>query len=107
MANRARRYDNEQKLNVKKIIAVIVFILVIVMFIIGIKSLLNGEKTGISGKIETTSYFTVYDNGKWGVINSKGDIVIKPTYDSMIIIPDSSKEVFICTYNINNEDRKL
>lgn len=107
MAKRARRYDNEQKLNVKKIIAVIVFILVIVMFVIGIKSLLNGEKTGTSGKIETTSYFTVYDNGKWGVINSKGNIVVKPNYDSMIVIPDSSKEVFVCAYDINNENRKL
>jgi len=107
MANRARRYDKEQKLNVKKIIAVIVFILVIAMFIIGIKSLLNAEKTGTSGKIETTSYFTMYDNGKWGVINSKGEIVIKPNYDSMIVIPDSSKEVFICTYDENNENRKL
>ncbi|MCI9365573.1 MAG: WG repeat-containing protein [Clostridia bacterium] len=104
MANRARRYDGEQKLNIKKIIAVIVFIVVIVMFVIGIKSLLNGNITGTSGKIEATSYFTMYDNGKWGVINSKGEIVIKPTYDSMIVIPDSSKDIFICVYDINNQD---
>ncbi len=104
MARRARRYDADSKLNVKKIIAVIVFILVVVMFIIGIRYLLNSYSTSSSGKVEALTYYTIYDNGKWGVVNSYGEIVIEATYDEMIIVPDSTKEVFICTYDVNYED---
>lgn len=97
----AKRYETGSKLNVKKIIAVIVFILVIVMFIIGIKNLLTNHSENASGRIETVTYYTIYDNGKWGVINSYGDTVIKADYDDMIVIPDSTKAVFICMYDVN------
>ena len=101
MARRARRYDSDSKLNVKKIIAVAVLLLVVIMFCVGIKSLLQSHSSSKSGKIETVSYFTIYDNGKWGVINSYGDTVIEPTYEEMIIIPDSTKAVFVCTYEVD------
>lgn len=104
MARRARRYEDTPKLNVKKIIAVVVLLLVIIMFIVGIKSLLQSNSKSTSGMIETVSYYTAYDNGKWGVINSYGDYVIEANYDDMIIIPDSTKAVFICTYDINYQD---
>ncbi len=104
MARRARRYEDTPKLNVKKIIAVIVLILVIIMFVVGIKSLLESNSRSTSGKIESISYYTAYDNGKWGVIDSYGEYVIDATYDDMIIIPDSTKAVFICTYDVNYQD---
>ncbi len=104
MSRRARRYDGEPKLNIKKVIAVIVFFLVIVMFIVGIRSLLKGNSETGTGKIGTVTYYTVYDNGKWGVINSKGEYVIDPTYDEMIVIPESTQPVFICTYDVNYSD---
>ena len=34
--SRGRRYDNEPKLNIKKVISVVIAILVIAMFVIGI-----------------------------------------------------------------------
>ena len=37
-----------------------------------------------------------------GLVN--GEIVINPSYQEMIIIPDKTKDVFICTYDINEED---
>ncbi len=49
MARRGRRYDAEPKLNVKKIIAVIVFILVIVIFVLGIKYSLENH-TGTTSR---------------------------------------------------------
>lgn len=104
MARRGRRYDTDSKLNVKKIIAVIVFILVIIMFIFGIRYLLKSNSNSSSGMIETVSYYTIYDNGKWGVINSSGEIIIEATYDEMIVIPDSTKAVFICTYDVSYDD---
>lgn len=97
----AKRYETGSKLNVKKIIAVIVFILVIVMFIIGIKNLLANHSENASGRVETVTYYTAYDNGKWGVINSYGELIVKASYDDMIVIPDSTKAVFICAYDVN------
>ncbi len=101
MARRGRRYETEGKLNIKKVIAVIVFILVVIMFVIGIKYLLGSHTKSTSGKIETLTYYTAYDNGKWGVINSYGEVVINATYDEMIVIPDHTRDVFICTYDTN------
>ena len=40
---RGKRYDGEQKLNLKKVFAVIIAIAVIVMFVIGIQKLFTEE----------------------------------------------------------------
>lgn len=100
--SRGKRYDTEPKLNIKKVIAVIIAILVIIMFIIGIKELLN-DKENVKEKTFALGYYTIYENGKWGVINTNQKIIIEPTYEEMIIIPNSSKPIFICTINSNYE----
>lgn len=96
--SRGKRYDSEPKLNMKKVFAVIIAIAVIIMFIYMIIELLK-DKPGTSDKNFITAYYTVYENGKWGVIDTKGNTIITPQYDEMIIIPDNSKKVFICMYN--------
>ena len=48
-------------------------------------------------------YFAVYAQDKWGVINQDGEEVIIPSYQEMIIIPNEEKDVFICTYDINDQ----
>ena len=95
---RGRRYERREKLNIKKVIGVFIAIAVIIMFIISIRSLLNSDITNEKGKIE---YFTIYDNNKWGVMNSNGEEVIHASYDEMIIIPDSTQNLFICTYDVD------
>ena len=100
---RGKRYDGEPKLNVKKVLAVIIAIAVIAMFIIGINKLFNTEST-TQEKTVALAYFPVYTNGKWGVIDSRGNIVISPEYDEYIAIPDSTKAIFICTINVNYDD---
>ena len=97
--SRGRRYDTEPKLNMKKVFAVAIAIIVIIMFIFIIKGLLTKDTT--SGKITTKSYFTSYKDNKWGVIDSTGNNVIDPSYKEMIIVPNSKKGVFICTYDVN------
>ena len=83
MGSRGRRYE-EPKLNIKKVIAVIVAIIVIIMFIFIIKGILTKEeRTG--NKIVSVSYFAAFKDNKWGVINSEGNIVIEPSYQEMII----------------------
>lgn len=99
--SKGRRYDTEPKLNMKKVFAVIIAIAVIIMFIFIIKGLFSKEST--TGKIVSKSYFTSYKDNKWGVIDSEGNNVIDPSYQEMIVIPNSKTGVFICTYDINYE----
>ncbi len=101
MSSGAKRYsDEKKKLNIKKVFAVIIALAVIIMVVIGTIKILNGE-IGAEEKTVANQYFAVYTNEKWGVINSKGDIVLKPEYDETIIIPDTKKDVFLCTYDVN------
>ena len=41
--SRGKRYDGEQKLNIKKVFAVLIAILVIIMFVLGIQKLFDKE----------------------------------------------------------------
>lgn len=99
--SRGRRYSEDSKLNYGKIVAVVLAIAVIVMFIMAIKHLLSYEVTKFTAKKE---YFAVYSEKKWGVINSLGETVIEPSYAEMIIIPDSTEDVFLCVYEINTKE---
>ncbi len=99
--SRGRRYD-EPKLNLKKVFAVILAIIVIIMFIIGIKRILTRDKE--TGKIASKTYFTILKDNKYGVMDERGTIVIDPSYVEMIIIPNSKKDVFLCTYDVNYDD---
>lgn len=101
--SRGKRYDGEQKLNLKKVFAVIIAIAVIIMFIIGINKLFSNESE-LQTKAVALRYFPVYTNEKWGVIDSSGNIIINPEYDEYIVIPDNSKAIFICTINVDYEN---
>ena len=96
--SRGKRYE-EPKLNLKKVFAVILAIIVIIMFIFMIKGFLSedGEQT----KIVSKDYFSAFQNNKWGVIDSTGTVVIDPSYEEMITIPNSKKDVFLCIFDIN------
>ncbi len=97
--SRGKRYETEGKLNYQKVFAVIIAIAVIIMFIFIIRNVLK-ERKEVTRDYE---YFTLYSQNKWGVINQDGAEVIQPSYQEMIVIPDKEKDVFICTYNVNEE----
>ena len=105
--NKGRRYDSNGELNKKKVAAVIIAFAVIVMFIVGITKLLN-TKPKDDEKIVPIEFYSVYTNGKWGVINSKGETVLAPSYDEMVQVPNKTKKVFVCTYDVdyNSENYK-
>ena len=48
------------------------------------------------------------DDGKWGVINSKGEIIIEAVDEDInkqiIVVPNHKKDVFICMYEVNTGD---
>ena len=96
-----KRYNSQKpKLNIKKVIAAVIVLAVIIMAITGIVKVFTGGSKS-EEKTIPNRYFAVYTNNKWGVINSKGETVIKPQYDEAIIIPDNSKAIFICTYDVD------
>lgn len=97
--SRGKRYETEGKLNYQKVFAVIIAIAVVIMFIFIMKNVLN-EREKITKDYE---YFALYANNKWGVINQDGEQVIIPSYQEMIVIPNKEKDVFICTYNIDEQ----
>lgn len=97
--SRGKRYETESKLNIKKVFAVIIAIAVLIMFVIGIKTLLT---TDTQEKLSISSYYySVYTNGKWGVIDQTGKIIIEPTMEEMITIPDNNKDIFICITDVD------
>jgi len=97
---RGRRYDNEPKLNLKKVAGVIIAIAVIIMIIISIINIV--KKSGQTVEVKVYSYYTAYESGKFGVINNDGEIVIEPSYDEIILIPNNSKPIFICIYDVDD-----
>lgn len=97
--SRGKRYE-ERKLNKKKVVAVIVALIVLIMSIFMIKGILTKEDE-FGGKISSQSYFAIWKNNKWGVIDSLGNTVIEPSYQEMIIIPNSKSDVFLCTYDVD------
>lgn len=98
--SKGRRYE-EPKLNKKKVLAVIVAFLVIVMFVFIMNGILNKEKETNTGTITSLSYFSAFQNDKWGIIDSNGNIVIDPSYQEMIIVPNNKNDIFLCTYDVN------
>ncbi|MCI8471077.1 MAG: WG repeat-containing protein [Clostridia bacterium] len=98
--NRGRRYDG-RKLNLKKVFALILVIVVIIMSIFVIKGALTKGKD--QGKIASKDYAVIFKDNKWGVIDSTGNIVIDPSYEEMITIPNSKNDVFLCVYDVNYE----
>lgn len=98
---RGRRFDNEPKLNLKKVFASIIAVIVFIMVIVSIVNLLNKDKKTENIMQIPTRYFPIFESGKYGVIDGTGKIIIKAIYDEMIMIPNPEKDVFICTYDVD------
>lgn len=98
---KGKRYE-EGSLNYKKVFAVIIAIVVVVMFVIIVKNLI--EKGKNHKNTIPVEYYALYQDKKWGVINTLDEIVIEPMYQEMITVLDKEKDVFLCTYDINEEN---
>ena len=98
---KGKRYE-EGSLNYKKVFAVIIAIVVVIMFIIIVKNLV--EKGKDQKNTIPVEYYALYQDDKWGVINTLDEIVIEPMYQEMITVLDKEKDVFLCTYDVNEEN---
>ena len=101
--SRGRRYD-EPKLNLKKVFGVLIGIVVMIMVIMSIIKLVKNHHE--INQLTATTYFSALENNKWGVIDNKGNVIIQPTYDEMITIPNNQKGIFICAYDVTDEGYK-
>lgn len=99
--NRGRRFDDEPKLNIKKVIATVLAVVVLIMVIASIIMVINKKGKQDAIVEEQIKYFSAYVDSKWSVINSKGEQLSNIVYDEMLIIPDSSKNIFIATYDVD------
>ena len=100
--SKGRRYDTEAKLNYKKVFAVLIAFIVIIIAIVAVIKLLTKAKN--TKPLEQVSYFTLYSDNKWGILGSNGEIIVNPMYQEMPIIIDNDKDVFLCTYDIDEEN---
>lgn len=99
--SRGRRFDDGPKLNIKKVIATILALIVIIMVVASIILALE-KKNKENLNIEVSDkYFSVYVDSKWSVINGKGEQLQGIFYDDMIIVPDKSKAVFIVSHDVD------
>lgn len=96
--SRGKRYNGEAKLNMKKVLAVVIALLVIVMFVSVIYKLVTN---GRGERMTNNYYFTSFQDNKYGVINNKGQEVIAPSYQEYIVIPNNRTDIFLCTYDVD------
>ena len=99
--SRGRRYSDEGKLNYTKVFAVLIAVVVIAMCVAIVKNLLTRQKNKEDNN--SKAYYALYTNDKWGIVDSKGNTVIEPMYQEMIVVLNNNKDIFLCTYDVNEE----
>ena len=84
--SRGRRFDDGPKLNMKKVAATVLALIVIILVVASIiLTLEKKNKEGLNTKVPTR-YFSSYIGSKWGVINNNGEQLQGISYDDMIIV---------------------
>lgn len=98
---------DQQKSKTKKGVIILFSIICILLLVItGIYIVMKNNNMDYEiEEIITFSYFKLYENEKYGVIDAKGNILIECKYDN-IDIPNPTKPVFIVYSNYNEELRK-
>lgn len=83
-------FIKNNKIKITLIIGVVILLIIGVYFIIECK-----KKEYNVTEVSEYTYYQLNQNGKYGVIDTSGNIVIEPVYDN-IKIPNPEKSVFIC-----------
>lgn len=86
----------------RKVIIIIAIILIIAIIIIGNIISQNKKKEYNLIEVSEFKYFILNIDNKYGVIDTKGNVLIEPIYNN-VIIPNPEKTVFIC----NNSERNI
>ena len=94
----------------KVVIAILVLCVMIASIFIIRNSMINNVDYSIE-KIEEFNYFIYKDEGKYGVIDKLGNIIITAKYEE-VIIPNPEKDIFVCqnqenTSILNSDNQEL
>ena len=100
--SKGKRYNGKKKINIKKVFAVAIALIVIIIVGIMIRKLLITAKN--TKPVEATKYYALYQDNKWGIIGTNGEIIISPMYQEIPIVVDKEKDIFLFTYDINEEE---
>ena len=90
----------------KKIIIAAISGIIVIAIVVGCIMVINknSRKYNVT-KITEYNYYTMVKNGKTGIIDKQGNLLIEPTYAS-IRIPNPEKPVFVCISNYDAETGK-
>lgn len=84
-------------------IKITVIVLIIILILIGIVFYFKyTQKKYNLTQVEQYNYFLLNENGKYGVIDKLGKVIIEAKYDS-IVIPNPETDVFVCKTEDKNE----
>lgn len=90
--------------DVKKYIIIFLAVIILISIIVIMTVIQISRNTTYEIEdITEFSYFKLYENEKYGVIDNKGNILVEPKYE-MLIIPNPSKAVFIGYFNYNSQN---
>ena len=88
-----------EEFDMRKVLLAIIILIIISMVVVAVTNNVNNDsgKKYESEEIaeEDYKYFTLYTEGKYGVIDAKGNMIIENNYSNMII-PNPTKPVFFC-----------
>ena len=90
----------------KSIFIVLIIIILIGIVVAGVSIYFNNKaKYDFEiTKVEQINYHVINENNKYGVIDRDGNVVVEAKYD-VVQIPNPSKDIFICLYNYNSEEK--
>ena len=76
-------------------ISIVVFILIAIVAFLFIKNHNKKSMEYTLAKVNNYNYFIIKQSNKYGVIETKGNVVIEPVYDE-VIIPNPERDIFVC-----------
>lgn len=92
----------KQEKTLKKIMYIGIPIIILCVIIAIVIWLVQNDKNYKLDEITSFSYFKLYQNEKYGVIDTKGNILVEPKYDNLDI-PNPSKPVFIGYFDYDSQ----
>ncbi len=101
MEHKKRKVENGKRNKT----AIVLFAIILMGVLITVGVILWLKHIDKSYEIETItefSYFKLLENEKYGVIDTKGNILVEPQYD-MLDIPNPSKAVFIGYFSYDSQ----
>lgn len=97
-----RKGKKQKNINKKILIKKLVIFIIILCIASGIYIIIKNRKVNVkSEEIFEYDYFLLSENGKSGIIDKSGNVIIQPEYD-YIQIPNPGKAIFICLYDYNS-----